>query len=303
MSVEADSEGSPADPGAALVRDLPPVARPGGRSLALCEVGDPTGRPVVYFHGTGSSRLEAALYDEAARARGVRMLCWDRPGAGGSPAQPGRTMRDVVDDTRAVLDALGTGRVGVVGLSGGGSHVLVLAASAPDLVRHAVVVNAGPPAEPDVLALLPSSVSGPMRLARSRPRLFRGLAGLTQRRGTDVLGRVAEAVRRRGLDPTDAEVLERPEVRRVLEAAAEEGARQPGAWTDEALVVWGAPWGVGLDAFAVPLDVFVGTEDPFRRYGESLTRAGAQLHVFPGGHVSGCVPAVLDHVVSVAARG
>lgn len=37
--------------------------------------------------------------------------------------------------------------------------------------------------------------------------------------------------------------------------------------------------------------------------GESLTRAGARVHVFPAGHVSGCVPAVLDRVVSVAARG
>jgi pimeloyl-ACP methyl ester carboxylesterase len=285
------------------VRDLPAVARPGGRTLALCEVGDPGGRPVVYFHGTGSSRLEVDLYDEAARTRGVRMLCWDRPGAGRSPAQPGRTMLDVIDDTRAVLEVLGADRVGVVGLSGGGSHVLVLAAAAPDLVRQAVVVNAGPPAEPDVLALLPASVSRPMGLARRRPRLFRRFAGLTQRRGSDPLGRLAEAIRRRGLDPTDAAVLERPEVRGVLEAAAEEGARQPDAWTDEALVIWGAPWGVRLDTFAVPLDVFVGSEDPFRRFGESLTRAGARVHVFPGGHVSGCVPAVLDRVVSVAARG
>ncbi|WP_076258885.1 alpha/beta fold hydrolase [Intrasporangium flavum] len=284
------------------LRDLPPVTLPGGRSLALCEVGDPTGRSVVYLHGTGSSRLEVELYDEAARARGVRMVCWDRPGSGRSPAQQGRTMRDVVDDARAVLDVLDTGRVGVVGLSGGGSHALVLAAAAPDLVRHAVVVNAGPPAEPDVLALLPASVSGPMRLARSRPWLFRRLGGLTQRRGTDLLGRVAEAVRRRGLDPTDAAVLERPEVRRVLEAAAEEGSLQPDAWTAEALVIWGEPWGVRLEDLAVPLDVFVGSEDPFRPFGESLTRVGARLHVFPGGHVSGCVPAVLDHVVSVAAR-
>jgi len=89
------------------VWELDDVVLPGGRRLALCEVGDPSGRVAFYFHGTGSSRLETGLYASAAAAAGVRLVGWDRPGAGRSPAQPGRTLVDVVADTQAVAEHLG----------------------------------------------------------------------------------------------------------------------------------------------------------------------------------------------------
>jgi pimeloyl-ACP methyl ester carboxylesterase len=111
------------------VRELGDIVLPGSRRLAVCEVGDPTGEVAFYFHGTGSSRLETALYADAAAAHGVRLVGWDRPGAGRSPVQPGRTLLDVVADTRAVADHLGVDGVRVAGLSGGGSHVLALAAA------------------------------------------------------------------------------------------------------------------------------------------------------------------------------
>ena len=76
------------------VRELDDLLLPDGRRLALCEVGDAYGVVAFYFHGTGSSRLETALYANAAAAHGVRLVGWDRPGSGGSPAQPGRTLLD-----------------------------------------------------------------------------------------------------------------------------------------------------------------------------------------------------------------
>ena len=61
------------------VRELDALTLADGRHLALCEVGDPGGRVAFYFHGTGSSRLEVALFADAAMAQGVRLVCWDRP--------------------------------------------------------------------------------------------------------------------------------------------------------------------------------------------------------------------------------
>ncbi|MEP6650989.1 MAG: hypothetical protein ABJA74_13945 [Lapillicoccus sp.] len=43
------------------VRELDALVLPGDRRLALCEVGDPDGTVAFYYHGTCSSRLEAAL--------------------------------------------------------------------------------------------------------------------------------------------------------------------------------------------------------------------------------------------------
>lgn len=261
------------------MRDLDPVQLPDGRTLAVTQVGDPTGRPAFYLHGTGSSRLETHLYAAAAAEHGLRLIGWDRPGSGQSPAQPGRTVRDVVDDARAVAASLGVESAAVVGLSGGGSHVLALTALGDGLVRRGIAINPGPPSDPEVLAVLPDQAARLIGLARTRPGLCR-----------------------RQLDPSDAAVLERPDVRPVMEAAALEGGVQPHAWRTEALILWQQPWEVPLDRFPVPLHVYVGADDPFRPFGEGLGRGGAHVHVFPGGHVSGFVPEVMSPVMALAAR-
>jgi pimeloyl-ACP methyl ester carboxylesterase len=281
------------------VRELGDIVLPGSRRLALCEVGDPTGEVAFYFHGTGSSRLETALYADAAAAQGVRLIGWDRPGAGRSPVQPGRTMLDVVADTRAVADHLGVDAVRVAGLSGGGSHVLVLAAAGGPLVRGVVAVNPGPPADDAILAGLPRQISGFMRLARDRPKVFAVAAEASQYRGRGRVAELLESRRMRGQHPSDVEVLHRPEVYDTFRAAAVEGARQPHAYTNEALIIWNQPWGVSLEDFSMPVDVFTGDGDLFRPFAEGLSQAGATVHVFPGGHVSGFVPEVMNQVVAL----
>jgi hypothetical protein len=64
-------------------------------------------------------------------------------------------------------------------------------------------------------------------------------------------------------------------------------------------MIWNQPWGFPLDEFAVPVDVFTGDGDPFRPFAERLEAAGATLHVFPGGHVSGFVPEVMRQVMAL----
>lgn len=281
------------------VRELDDLRLPDGRRLALCEVGDPSGVVAFYFHGTGSSRLETALYADAAAAHGVRLVGWDRPGSGGSPTQPGRRLLDVVADTQAVAGHLGVDAVRVAGLSGGGSHVLALAAAGSPLVTGVVAINPGPPAEERVLAELPNQVTRFIRLARDRPKAFAAAAQVTQYRGKGKVAELLESARMRGQHPSDVEVLHRPEVDDAFRAAAVEGGRQPRAFVNEALTIWNQPWGVSLDEFPVPVDVFAGDGDLFRAFTEGLGAAGATVHVFPGGHVSGFVPEVMNQVVAL----
>ena len=123
--------------------------------------------------------------------------------------------------------------------------------------------------------------------------------GVTQYRGRGKIAELLEKARMRGQDPVDVEVLHRPEVEGPFRAAAVEGGRQPRAFTTEALVIWNQPWGVPLDRFDMPVDVFAGSNDLFRPFAERLTSAGATLHVFPGGHVSGFMPEVMNQVVAL----
>ena len=279
------------------VHELESVPRPDDRVLTLCQVGDSDGRAAFYFHGTGGSRLEVAGYHRAAAEYGVRLICWDRPGSGGSTGQPGRTMLDVVGDTHAVAGTLGIPDASVIGLSGGGSHVLVLAATAPGIVRRAIAINPGPPSLDEILARLEPKLAKSIALARDRPKAFALVSELSQIQG----GKIGAALRKRGADPTDVSVVYDPAVRPLFEASAREGRAQARAFTNEALVIWHRPWGVDLDYFPVPLDVFAGSADPFRPFGEQLAAAGATLHTFPGGHLSGFAPEVLEQIMAIAA--
>ena len=78
-----------------------------GRILSYAEYGDPTGKPLFFFHGGNDSRLEAAILDETAQTLGVRILAPDRPGYGRSTFQPNRTFLDWPEDVAQLADALG----------------------------------------------------------------------------------------------------------------------------------------------------------------------------------------------------
>ncbi len=111
-----------------------------GRRLQVLERGVSDGRPVLVHMGTPNSRL---LYEPSVRLaerQGVRMICYDRPGYGGSDRDPGRSVASCVQDVRAIADALGIKRLAVWGISGGGPHAIACAALLPELVPAVAVL-------------------------------------------------------------------------------------------------------------------------------------------------------------------
>ena len=83
--------------------------------------------------GTSNSRHLTDVWLDDAKDRGIHLISGDRPGCGGSTAQPGRSVEDCVNDVRAIAGALGIDRLAVCGYSGGGPHALACAALLPDL--------------------------------------------------------------------------------------------------------------------------------------------------------------------------
>lgn len=121
---------------------------PDGRSLGYAEYGNPNGKPLLYFHGYPSSRIEAEPADEMARRCGLRLLALDRPGFGISTAQPGRKMLDWSEDVRAFATGMGLERFAVMGLSGGGPFALACAYALPrNMVSAVGLFASGPPWE------------------------------------------------------------------------------------------------------------------------------------------------------------
>jgi pimeloyl-ACP methyl ester carboxylesterase len=241
------------------------VALADGRRLGFAEWGPADGRPVVWMHGTpGARRQVPQSARAAAAARGLRIVCFDRPGVGASTPHLYGSLTESVDDLVQLLDALGVDRFAAVGLSGGGPYVLAAAHGLPDRVVVAGVLGGLPPMRDPAVA-----AGGTM----SR---FAGLATLTARVRVPfahVLGASVRALRPLGspmfdvyarFSPEgDQRVFSRPEVKAVLLDDLETGARGGfGALVDDFVVI-SRPWGFSLRDVRVPVRWWHGDADSF----------------------------------------
>src|SRR5881392_1303428 len=116
--------------------ELLQVPGPDDRTIEVLTGGDPGGFGLLYHGGSPSAVAEWSLIDDAARAAGLRLVTYSRPGYGASSPRPeaGRYVDDVVESV-AVLDHLGIGEFLTVGWSGGGPRALACAALLPDRCR------------------------------------------------------------------------------------------------------------------------------------------------------------------------
>jgi 3-oxoadipate enol-lactonase len=119
-----------------------PEAHVNGISLHYTDNG--VGEVVVLIHGLGSSSADWEL-QLPVLVSVYRVIAVDLRGHGQSskPAGP-YSMQMFASDIAALIEGLGIAPCRVVGLSLGAMTTLELAATRPELVRCAVVVNAGP---------------------------------------------------------------------------------------------------------------------------------------------------------------
>ena len=309
------------------------VVLPDGRALAYATYGDPTGAPLVYFHGHPGSRLEAAILHEAAEAAGVLVIGTDRPGMGRSDFQRRRSLVDWPADITSLADHLGFDRFNVLGISGGGPYAAACARYLPGRVDTCVLIASASPAGLDPATdVRPDSGSAGVgaggggdgsgrgtdeglaanrlqaRLVRYAPWLLRpGFAALGRsiRRQVSNRGYVAAAnTALEALPPVDRVAMSEPSraarYGRSLAESFRQGAR--GAAWDARLL--SRPWGFRLGAIDGPrVHVWHGELDrnvPFVA-GQAMVEAipDAVAHFHPDhGHLSVAV-ANLDEILSI----
>jgi pimeloyl-ACP methyl ester carboxylesterase len=236
-----------------------------GRTLAVETAGDEQGRPVLVHLGTPNSRLIYGPNASDAAERGIRLICYDRPGYGGSTPHAGRRVADCVADVRAICEELEITRAAMWGISGGGPHALACAALAGDLLAAvASLASLAPYNSPglDYFAAMGQENVDDVALMLSDPVAAR--AKLEQDRqeylslGPSELERVLATL----LSPADSAVLG-GSLAEYLACAGRHGLA-PGAegwWEDgEAFI---RPWGFELSAVGVPVLLVHGREDRF----------------------------------------
>jgi pimeloyl-ACP methyl ester carboxylesterase len=112
-----------------------------GRTLGYAEFGDPNGKPLMFFHGGGGSRLLGELCHKAALRQGVRVIAPDRPGMGLSDPQPGRRLLDWPQDVVQLADSLGLQKLATMGHSAGAVYALACAKAFPDRLSATIVIG------------------------------------------------------------------------------------------------------------------------------------------------------------------
>lgn len=111
-----------------------------GRTNYYVDMGQ--GRPVLLLHGISNSGRAWAPQVPALMAAGYRAIVPDHAGHGvsGSVSAP-FGVKDIADDSEALMDHLGLDRLDVVGLSLGGMVALELGLRHPQRIGRMIVAN------------------------------------------------------------------------------------------------------------------------------------------------------------------
>jgi pimeloyl-ACP methyl ester carboxylesterase len=234
-----------------------------GSSLAVRELGAPDGRPVLHFHGTPGSRLELDWSEADVRRAGMRLVTFDRPGYGRSPAAP-FSLTSVAKLAVELLDELGIGEFVATGWSGGGPFALATAVVAPARVRAVGVMSGAAPLQlrPEALERLSGGDAEAVRHLKTDPvtaaelfrRTFEPLGGLTDRESL-------LAVLDGALSERDKWVLNQPDIGEAFVANVHEASLQQfagGGWDN---VAWVGDWGFDVSQVRCPVRLWYGDQD------------------------------------------
>ncbi len=244
----------------------------GGRRLRVREAGDPGGVPVLFLNGTPGSSLMYEPHVRDAEQRGIRLVSWDRPGYGLSTRHEGRTVADDTDNAAAVCDALGIDRFCAWGISGGGPHVLALAALLPDRCAAAAALAPLAPYGADGLDF--TEGMGEQNIEEFAA-IFEGAErhrqGLERDRGYLLASSPDQlvAVWRSLLGPADVEVATGRLAAYIQDCVRDGVGESLDGWFDDDLA-FVRPWGFGLDGIRVPVLHWQGEQDKFVPFGHGV---------------------------------
>ena len=282
---------------------------PDGRSVDVFLDGPESGMPLVYHMGTPAAGIPFAPAVQILAERGLRYVSFSRPGYGSSTRRPGRNVADVVDDTAAVLDAIGAERCHIIGWSGGGPHALACAALMPErVVTVATIGGVAPwPAEgldwtagmgEENIEEFNAALTGHDELIAFKERFAPVFRAVTPEGVAAAFGDLIDDVDRGSLSGAFSEWMAE-----VFHEALRIGYW---GWYDDDMA-FVRPWGFDLDEIRLPVFVWQGGHDrmvPFA-HGEWLAAhiPEARARLLPEhGHLSLAVdsfPRIVDELLSV----
>lgn len=232
-----------------------------GRALGYAEFGNPSGRPVFFFHGFPASRLEGIALDASARTVSVRLIAPDRPGFGLSDPKRGRSFTDWPDDVVQLAVHLGIYDFAVLGTSGGSPYVVACADRIPERLTVAGIVSGISPLQNRAVRSTMNADQRRMFVSVARfPWLARRMLARSMQ---EVQADFPSVLRQMAAERPDVDksILERQDIKEMLRANLTETFRQGVASAAQELALYPGSWHLALKNVAYPIQIWQGRRD------------------------------------------
>jgi pimeloyl-ACP methyl ester carboxylesterase len=228
-----------------------------GRMLGYADYGSPGGKPVFYFHGFPSSRLDWMLFndDKSLSDLNVRLIAPDRPGYGLSDYKRGRKMMDWPEDVLELADELQIEDFTVLGISGGGPYAAACAYQIHDRLRKAVIVcGMGPADSPGMKEGVSWTIPGKPSIIRKAILMLTSM-GL-QRDPDQFLLKSKET-----MSNLDGQLLDQPELASSFILGMREAFRKGTRGANHDAGLYTRPWGFSLQDISAEVQLWHGERD------------------------------------------
>ena len=232
-----------------------------GRSLSFARFGDPSGKPVFYFHGFPGSRLEPQSNHDAFLKAGIQLLALDRPGIGHSTRKNKRKLLDWPDDVVEIAKILKLEKFSILGVSGGGPYALACARAIPGYLNKVTVAcGLGPIDAPNATSGMMLSNRVLFRYGKFFPPVLHLSTFLMVRQ---LSSKPAKGLKKfvEGLPEPDRLVLSKTDAQDFVAPSAVEGVRQGSGPLLEEIGIYSRSWGFKLEDLNVPVSLFQGEVD------------------------------------------
>lgn len=238
---------------------------PDGRRLGYDEYGPSDGKPLFYFHGSPSSRVESTLYinEELLLPLNVRLIAVDRPGMGLSDFQTNRRILDWSQDVIALANHLNMERFSILAYSLGGPYGLACAfAISERLHKVGIVSGAALFNESELMNNINEGTRQYLTMPREKPRLSRlflwMMLGVMPRIAPNRFIAQANSLLAKPDRPiVAADPVFQQGFLRMLREALRQGTR--GAFHESLLSV--SDWGFRLQDIQIPINLWHGEAD------------------------------------------
>ncbi|NRD20608.1 alpha/beta hydrolase [Winogradskyella eckloniae] len=231
------------------------------RRLCFAEFGHPEGFPIIYFHGSQSSRLEMHYDMSFAVTQHLRVITIDRPGHGISDFNPEGTILSFAHDVKHLTEFLNIERFSVIGMSAGSAFALGFTYLFPKNIYKTSIVSSFAPYNKDSKKHLNTAVKSMLTIAKHFPFLLKFLLKTTAKQINTNPKKALGSFLKIMSEP-DKNVLKNDAVSLVIETMFKEAYRNGSEGiAHEISNILVKDWGFSLEDIQTPVTLWQGKKD------------------------------------------